>query len=922
MLVVRSAFLCGGSALAVAVSLVGTETFAADAAAAADANASATASQPGAVVGELVVVAQKREQNIESVPVAITAFSAKQRDILGIKTTQDLANFTPGLNYYSVADEAYIRGIGRNTVNLATAAGVATYYDGIYYGANATIALQKDSLFIGNVEVDNGPQNTLHGSNSDGGVINYVSQKPTSSFYAEGRLGVANYGYIYGEAVVSGPINDHWKFRVGGSYDSQGDGFFHNLTGLPNEGGYGPQGNGGRWHYWEAQLQGNYDHFDLWGKVSSGEYNTNFHTVQIVGNTSAYTFFNGANLFPSSYHGICALDNNSAVGCTTATDPAAQPVVLGSATSRNGVTANQFPGNNPTSANPYAYLDTTPSSNQQNNDIAIALQATYHFPGVDVEYLGGYQSFNYNLHFSQQLDSGVTSYQLQGPAPAGPFGPLTVFPAGEFTHFVENDQYFSNEIDVISTEKGPFQYLLGAYEYHEHFDQPISLGCYPFQPQLQTPAITITPTGGVALGAPANPSSCTVQVDGHISYDDLAGFAHGSFDITPQFQFAGGVRYTWDHRYGFEQDRFVSFDNIGPLSAPALGASTPAVDVTPVANASQLGTPIPGVASAAFVNPVTGFAFRFLNDSWQAVTGDATLNWKPDSSTLGYIRYARGYKAGGFNAGVLSAAPATKSEYVDDFEAGIKKTWGSKLLLNLDAYYYNWFNDQVPNGVLVNGTVINEFINIAESRLFGVEMLAQWRPIDPLTLSLTYAYENSRITKAGLCLQNANDPTNTFALPRRATQNPTCAAANQADLGATGGLNQVQDITGNVLPNVTPNKVTFNAQYDFHFEPGTLTLSGTVSWWDATQYDLFNDPLGLAPAYYITNFSVYWNDAKDRYTLRAFVNNAFNTLAYNNAAPILLAPSGLPETGLGARVQQRGLTFPVSFGGEIQIRLR
>jgi iron complex outermembrane receptor protein len=934
MLVIRNAYLCGVSGLALAIGLGATGALAADATAAADAGAAVTAAQPGAVVGELVVVAQKREQNIESVPIAITAFSAKQRDIMGLRTTQDLANFTPGLNYYSVADEAYIRGIGRNTVNLATAAGVATYYNGFYYGANASIALQKDTLFIANVEVDNGPQNTLHGSNSDGGVINYISQKPTSSFYAEGRMGVADYGYIYGEAVVSGPINDHWKFRVGGNYSSQGDGFFHNLTGLPNEGGFGPQANGGRWHYWEAQLQGSYDHFDIWGMVSSADYNTNFHAVEAFGNYDAYTFTTaGSALYPSTTHGLCALDNNSAIGCLPSPgDPNPQPVVLGSATSRNGVTANQFPGNNPANVNPYNYLDTTPSSNDVHNNIALTLTATYHFAGVDLEYIGGYQQFNQNLNFSAIFDPGILTYQLKGnPSPIGAaltcgaiFGaagpgvvaactaaaqqPLTIAQGGELTHFEENDQDFSNEVDLISTAKGPFQFLLGAYQYHEHFDQPIDLGCYPFQSQLQSPLLTITSFAPFRISPTPprpNPDSCVFSDDGRITYDDLAGFAHASYDITPQFQFAGGVRYTWDHKYGFEENRFLSFDNI--FTAPMLGAFTPSLDLTPAVDAPVIATPVPGVAPRAFINPVTGFAFRFLHDSWSAVTGDATLNWKPDSSTLGYLRYARGYKAGGFNSGALSPVPATKPEYVDDFEGGIKKTWGSQFLLNVDAFYYNWLNDQVPIGVLVGGTVLQEFTNIPQSRLFGIEGLAQWRPIDPLTLSLTYAYENSRIINMqGICIQNPADLTGQFAPPGRLR-------------GCTGGT---ENITGNVLPQVTPNKVTFNAQYVFHFDPGSLTLAGTFTWWDATFDSLFEDPLTLAPSYDLVNFSAYWEDAKDRYTLRAFVNNAFNQLGYNDATAALNAPATVAETTPGARNGTRGLIGPISFGAEVQVRFR
>ena len=100
--------------------------------------AAATAAQPAS--GEVVVTATRRNQAIEHVPVAVSAFTAKQRQVLGIQTTQQLSDFTPGLSYFASNDRAYIRGIGRNTVNLATESGVATYYNGIYYGANASIA--------------------------------------------------------------------------------------------------------------------------------------------------------------------------------------------------------------------------------------------------------------------------------------------------------------------------------------------------------------------------------------------------------------------------------------------------------------------------------------------------------------------------------------------------------------------------------------------------------------------------------------------------------------------------------------------------------------------------------------------------------------------------------------------------------------
>ena len=124
-------------------------------------------------------------------------------------------------------------GIGRNSDNLNNTSGVALYYNGIYYGANAAVEQQKSDLFIGNIEVDNGPQNTLHGSNSDGGVVQFTSKHPTdTTLYGEVRVGVANYDTEFVEAVVSGPINDHLKFRLGGNFTEQRGGFFNNLDGL------------------------------------------------------------------------------------------------------------------------------------------------------------------------------------------------------------------------------------------------------------------------------------------------------------------------------------------------------------------------------------------------------------------------------------------------------------------------------------------------------------------------------------------------------------------------------------------------------------------------------------------------------------------------------------------------------------------
>ncbi|HVM99506.1 MAG TPA: TonB-dependent receptor [Caulobacteraceae bacterium] len=900
----KRALLCGGSMLAAALGLCASPAIAADA------TAEASATAPG-VVEELTVVAQKREEKIESVPVAITAFSAKERDVIGLRTVQEISDFTPGLSYYAIADRAYIRGIGRNTVNLATAAGVAIYYNGIYYGANGSVSLQHDSLFIGNIEVDRGPQNTLHGSNSDGGTINYIEKRPTRSFYAEGRLGIQQYGYYTGEAVVSGPISDNWRVRAGGQYAFQNDGFFHNLIG-PNEGGVGPQGNGGRWYYFEGQIEGTIgEHLDVWGMASTGDFDTNFHTVATKGNIPELPNLSAGagGLYPSDFYGLCAV--NSATHPECGPGGVVGSVVPGSAT--GPLLASSFPGNNPSNLNLHDYMESSTQHNTENKNLALATTWTYHLPSLDIEYLGGYQTFYYNLMFGPGIDSGLTSYQIQGPAG---LGNATVFPSAAHTLFIEDDTSFSNEINFISTGASPFQYLLGFYQFHEKFQQPIGAGCTPFQPQVYAPQALL---GGPA---PANPDGCFFNQNGLISYNDVAGFAHGSYKFNDQFNIAGGIRYTWDHREGIETQRLINFTGTG-------GVNSTSTDLTrfldagllgglPAAFVLPCGTPAPGATPAgagpASINCATGNIQRSLSASWSAVTGDVTLNWTPDPSMLAYFRYARGYKAGGFAAGTFEGNAAqgvasfTQPEFVDSYEIGLKKTLGSTLTANLAAFYYNFANDQQPLGVVQpGGVVVTQLFNIPAAREYGVELEGVWRPIDPLTLSLQYSYLSAKVSSMnGKCVVDSADPNG--VLPG---ENHNCPAGSP--VGA-------QNIVGATLPEAPPNKVSINGQYVFNFDPGKLTLSVSAVWKDRTYGEIFNSPLNLAPSYYTVNLRAVWDDAQDRYTIIGFINNVSSTLGYDNVTQTRLGP-GTNLANL-ALVQGIGLTAPLVVGGEIQFRFK
>jgi iron complex outermembrane receptor protein len=918
--VVKYAFLCGGSAIAVAASLYGTQATAATAAAADTASSSAT-------VGELVVTAEKREAKIESVPVAITAYSAEQRKLMGIEIVQDLANFTPSLVWTDINDRIFIRGIGRNSDNLNNTSGVAIYYNGLYYGANASVELQKDDLFVGNIEVDAGPQNTLHGSNSDGGVINFISQRPTDSFYAEGRFGVQNLSEEFAEGVVSGPINDHLKFRLGANVTVEKGGNFDNLDGAPQGGGL-VLGGGGNTQYLEFQLQGHWDHFDIWSMVSSGDFSANSKGTTTSGVIPTNFILNGA-FSPNSFYGLCGLPG--VPGTANGAGCAGGPGIIPGSVKTLPITANQFPGNNPANLNQRDFIQEFNSINDQQRNVQVSVDASWHAPDFDVQYLGSYQQFHYILEFPSATDAGVNSYQVFGGNPPaiglcvgatgnipGCLAPLTINPAPNFTLFNEYDQSFSHEINIISTWANPLQYVGGLYWWHEHWNQPVDAGVEPNQTQIANPSYSALlgepcPAASPLLcAAPANPSRAISSENTEINYNSYAAYGQVSYKFNDNWKVSGALRYTEDDKKGWQDWRFIVFDDtalLGSLfSNSQFGSLTPAIDLTSGAVPCTLTLPkclpaVPG-AGPASINPLTGNAQRTLHINNGAVTGEFDVDWTPDPSLLVYGKYSRGYKSGGWSTYTLGPNPETQPEYVDSFEAGVKKSTG-QYTINADVFYYNYYNEQTPLTIqAANGQLIPELFNIPLVRDYGFELAANWRPTDDLIFNLTYSYLNATVATSP-CIEDTVDP-------QAIAPGANTAGCANAPRPAT----QAQNIVGQTVPSATPNKVSFNTLYTFPFDPGSLTLSGSVIWKDSTYYTVFNRPYNFAPQYAVANFRATWSDAKDRYNIILFVNNIFNTIGYDGAA------GGLELPGTTDITTGFALIAPREYGIQFQYRFK
>jgi iron complex outermembrane recepter protein len=181
---------------------------------------------------EIVVTAQKREQSLQDVGIAITAFDGETMEAMGVVNSNEIAAKTPNLNIMSPAGEGgvvsvFIRGIGLNDFALNNTGPVGFYVDDSSIGSSNG---QLTTLFdIARVEVLKGPQGTLFGRNTTGGALNIVSNKPTDEFEASVKLTAGNYGYLKTEGMVSGSLTDTVNARLAlVNYES--DGYMENLS--------------------------------------------------------------------------------------------------------------------------------------------------------------------------------------------------------------------------------------------------------------------------------------------------------------------------------------------------------------------------------------------------------------------------------------------------------------------------------------------------------------------------------------------------------------------------------------------------------------------------------------------------------------------------------------------------------------------
>ncbi len=188
--------------------------------------------EPGASdSGDIVVTARKRSERLQDTPISITAVTAEAMERKGIKDIADISRQTPGLQYGDFGDmklsPTSLRGVVGGSGSAGADPAVGYYVDEIYQAQGPGADL--DLYDIARVEVLRGPQGTLFGRNTIGGVISITTQRPSDTFAASATADIGNYNALRLGASISGPIMPGVVFAKIAAIRDVNGGYDHNV---------------------------------------------------------------------------------------------------------------------------------------------------------------------------------------------------------------------------------------------------------------------------------------------------------------------------------------------------------------------------------------------------------------------------------------------------------------------------------------------------------------------------------------------------------------------------------------------------------------------------------------------------------------------------------------------------------------------
>jgi iron complex outermembrane receptor protein len=813
---------------------------------------------------ELIVSAQKVDENILDVPMTITAFDTEMMERLQIQDKVDLQNLTPGLQFGDDIEQSgqgtVIRGIGTRVANFEEMDyAVATYIDGAYtlgvYGS-----APGGGFDLKRVEVARGPQGTLHGRNSIAGSINLVNTKPESRWDANLMAEANDWDQYRFNAAIGGPLGGAFSFRLTGGTHT-GDGIQENV-------GPGGDRDAPDQTFWAPQLRVQTERFDMNVRYSYVEDNgtpRGWVLLTNVDRTSEYDEFGDPNPFYLWESGNQAIDQNCPVGtpgwhCGDIENKLAlnYPGYQESEAEYVTLYAEYAITDNVSMRYNFGYSDVA-ALNVTDTDLMDreGTPDNLSFASDGGAYIGGM-----NDHYTNPFDYDELSHELNfSSSYAGPFNFITGLfyyennRRGAITRYSESFPWRFGTADELVRANSPLWGFVELESCQDLLEQVVAGG----HPWL-APFGSIDPDNpelGLYWYCPeGSDHSAWVDFFSGSNSETRAAFFSGNYQFNDHWTLSGGIRYTEDTKEQPIEDQ-------GGFYVFAFGTE-----------------PWPGGATGMPVGITFGQGEGYGGTgTWSKPIGHLAAEYRTASGDLIYGRVSTGFRAGGFNITDVpgSVPPFILEETLVNYELGGKGLFlNSRLQLAATAWYNDFQDFQLmatqaaPPGVEIpvpawNESPFYEYTdNIPDTEIWGLDFEFSWWLSNSFSLMGFYAWQDSKIGPHTSVV--FGDPDAEFA--------PWTYTDFFSGEVIETEYQLETDQTGNRLPMQPEHKLALTAGYNIPLGGGgDLQLLATYAYTDEQYPDIANIPLFTIPSYDRWDASVTWTPRSDQWAVTLFAKN-------------------------------------------------
>ena len=731
---------------------------------------------------EIVVTAQKREEKIIDVPIAITALSSEALDDRKIEGGSELLRAVPNVNFSKSNFSMYnfsIRGIGTKAISASSDPAVAVSFNNTPLVRNRLF--ESEFMDLQRVEVLRGPQGTLYGRNATGGVVNMIPALPGPNFGGEVKGEVGSFDTTRLSGMLNVPIGDTLGIRVAGAMTKR-DGFDYNT--------FTQQRVNGR-DLWSTRVSAAWEPSDrfranvIWQHFEEDDNRSrtgkNLCTTDPglfqVGNASTTNPIVAARMsqgcLPGSLYDDAAFDTPN--GYALAYYLASYNISIGRAPTTRLPVPVLRPGD------PYATAEQSRSLREISTSYDPVFRAKNDVVqlNMEVEPSDGlkfvsqtaysrdryYSSQDYNRFVTEPLFNDSTqpltnlfgvpidSTLYPGATPNGIFCDPNIGCSDRMLSVDisrSRNRQWSQEFRLQSDFDGPLNFNIGAnyldfksqddyYVFNNLFTLIAQYFYADSHPVTNAPTPRDCPLGYEArecVYVDPNPIG-SLDNQGHnyflsqngVRIKSKALFGELYWNPTDEIKLTAGLRYTQDRK-----------------------TSTQVPSQLMLAGGTE--GPFPGQNTGGRVN--SGYpALDDIRQKWNKFTGRLVLDWKPDVSitddTLIYASASRGYKGGGTNPPRVDINPAIvqyqplettfRPEYLNAFEIGTKNSFdGGRFTLNATAFFYDYKDYQISQ--IVDRIAYNENFDATS---WGLELEAAWRPSRAFRVDANLGYLRTRL---------------------------------------------------------------------------------------------------------------------------------------------------------------------------------